>query len=362
MYWAGSPKRSGSSVEDWDMGKHLLFQTGIRRLGSKEKGFFYRYPDTGETVREEKVLTRIENLKVPPAWEEARIARGPSAKVQAVGYDSAGRVQYLYHPKYRERKEREKFERILRFADALPAMRRITSNHLRRKNLDREKVLAAMVRLVNAAYFRVGEERYAKQNKTYGIATLRRKHLTIQGNTMIFEYRGKWGQMQRKAVTDQRLRQVVEECVTLPGYEIFKYYNESGELRNVKSRDLNAYVKEVVGEEFTTKDFRTWAGTLTAAVKLAELGATEDVKQSQKNVLAAVDAVAERLGNTRHIARSSYISPRVIDHYMEGSVIAYYSDRMEEIIAAEQGDLTEEEQALLELLQKKLRRELEQAA
>jgi DNA topoisomerase-1 len=172
------------------MGRHILFQTGIRRLGSKEKGFFYRYPDSGETVREEKVLTRIENLKVPPAWEDVHIARGPSAKVQAVGHDAAGRLQYVYHPKYRERKEREKFERILRFADRLPEMRRITSKHLRHKNLDREKVLACMTRLVNAAYFRVGEERYAKKNKTYGIATLRRKHLSIEGDAMIFEYTG----------------------------------------------------------------------------------------------------------------------------------------------------------------------------
>jgi DNA topoisomerase-1 len=344
------------------MGKHRLFQTGIRRLGSKERGFFYRYPDSGETVREDRVLTRIENLKVPPAWKEARIARSPSAKVQAVGYDSAGRVQYLYHPRYRERKEREKFERVLRFADRLPKMRRITSEHLKHQKLDREKVLATMVRLMNVAYFRVGEERYAKKNKTYGIATLRKKHLIIEGNTMVFEYRGKWGQIQRKAVTDQRLRRVVEECVALPGYEIFKYYDEAGELRDVKARDLNTYIKEVIGEEFTAKDFRTWAGTLIAAVKLAQLGATQDVKQSEKNVLAAVDAVSERLGNTRDIARASYISPRLIEHYIEGSVIAYYSDRMEEVIAAKQGDLTKEERALLELLQKKLRRELEQAA
>ena len=172
------------------MGKHLLFQTGIRRLGSKERGFFYRYPGTRETVREERVLARIENLKVPPAWEDARISQSPSAKVQAIGYDSAGRLQYLYHPKYRERKEREKFERILRFSDALPGMRRITSNHLRHKYLDRQKVLAAMTRLMNAAYFRVGEERYAKKNRTYGIATLRRKHLRMEGDTMIFEYTG----------------------------------------------------------------------------------------------------------------------------------------------------------------------------
>jgi DNA topoisomerase I len=344
------------------MGKHVLFKTGIRRLGSKERGFFYRYPGTDETVREERVLRRIENLKVPPAWEDARIARSPSAKVQAIGYDSAGRLQYLYHPKYRERKEHEKFERILRFSDVLPEMRRITSNHLRHKHLDREKVLATMTRLMNAAYFRVGDERYARKNRTYGIATLRRKHLTIEGDTLIFEYTGKWGQQQRKAITDARLRRVVEECAALPGYEVFNYLDESGEVKDVKARDLNAYVKEVMGEEFTPKDFRTWAGTLFAAVKLAELGATEDTGQAEKNVLEAVDEVAQRLGNTRDIARASYISPRVIDHYMEGSVVEHHAEQLEEVIAAEQEDLTEAEKALLRLLKRKLRRELRKAA
>jgi DNA topoisomerase I len=343
------------------MGEHVLFKTGIRRLGSKERGFFYRYPGTDETVREERVLTRIENLKVPPAWEDARIARSPSAKVQAIGVDSAGRLQYLYHPKYKERKEHEKFERILRFSEALPRMRHTTSAHLRRKKLDREKVLATMTRLMNAAYFRVGDERYARKNRTYGIATLRRKHLRVEGDTMVFEYTGKWGQVQRKVVTDARLRRIVEECAALPGYEIFKCLDESGEVRDAKARDLNAYVKEVMGEEFTPKDFRTWAGTLFAAVKLAELGATEDFEQAEKNVLEAVDDVAQRLGNTRDIARASYISPRVIDHYMEGSVIAYYGELIEEIVAQQEG-LTEGEEALLELLNKNLRRELRKAA
>ncbi|MDQ3736511.1 MAG: DNA topoisomerase IB, partial [Actinomycetota bacterium] len=198
--------------------------------------------------------------------------------------------------------------------------------------------------------------------KTYGIATLRRKHLTLHGDEMIFEYRGKWGQMQRKCITDARLREIVEECTALPGYEIFKYYNEEGEIKDVKSRELNAYIKEVMGEEFTAKDFRTWAGTLIAALKLAELGAAEDEKLANKNILQAVDAVAERLGNTRDIARSSYVSPRVIEHYLEGSVIACQAKQLEEVIVAEQGDLTEEEEALLELLHKKLRHELEQAA
>lgn len=343
------------------MGEHVLFKTGVRRLGSKERGFFYRYPGSDETVREERVLARIENLKVPPAWEDARIARSPSAKVQAIGYDSAGRLQYLYHPKYRERKEHEKFERILRFSEALPRMRHTTSAHLRRKELDREKVLATMTRLMNAAYFRVGDERYARKNRTYGIATLRRKHLRVEGDTMVFEYTGKWGQVQRKVVTDARLRRIVEECAALPGYEIFKYLDESGEVRGAKARDLNAYVKEVMGEEFTPKDFRTWAGTLFAAVKLAELGATEDLEQAEKNVLEAVGEVAQRLGNTRDIARASYVSPRVIDHYMEGSVIAYYGELIEEVVARQEG-LTEGEEALLELLNKKLRRELRKAA
>lgn len=339
---------------------HVLFQTGIERLGTKEEGFCYRYPEK-KRVKEEKVLERIEGLKVPPAWEEARIARTPSAKVQAVGYDSAGRLQYLYHPRYRERKEREKFDKVLRFAGALPHMRRVTSNHLRGEDLTRNKVLACMTRLINAAYFRVGDERYARKNGTYGIATLRRKHLTIEGDTLIFEYRGKWGQAQRKAVTDARLREVVEESAALPGYEIFKY-KEGREVRDVKSRDLNLYVKEVMGDEFNPKDFRTWAGTLIAAVRLAQLGAEEEEKKANKNVLAAIDAVAERLGNTRAIARSSYVSPRVIEHYLEGSTIAYFGEKVEELIAAEQDGLSGDEEAVLQLLQRKLRRELGQRA
>lgn len=342
------------------MSRHTLLETGIERLGSKEEGFSYRYPE-GDVVREEKVLERIESLKIPPAYRDVHIARAPSAKVQAVGYDSAGRLQYVYNLKYREQKEREKFERVLLFADALPGMRQVTSDHLKHEKLDREKVLACMTRLMNAAYFRVGEERYAKNNKTYGIATIRRKHLKIDGDAMIFEYTGKWGKHQRQCVVDANLREIVEQCAALPGYEIFKY-KEGRRVKDVKSRDLNAYIKEVMGPGFSAKDFRTWAGTLIAALKLAELGSSEDARQGQKNVLAAVDHVAGRLGNTRTIARSSYINPRLIDHYMEGSTVAYYGERIEEVIAAEQGDLTGEEKALLDLLKKELRRELERAA
>jgi DNA topoisomerase-1 len=194
------------------------------------------------------------------------------------------------------------------------------------------------------------------------VATLRRKHLLIEGDTMTFEYSGKWGKTHRKVVTDRTLREVVEECLRLPGYEVFKYPDDSGEVRDVKARDLNAYVKQVMGEEFTPKDFRTWAGTLIAAVKLAELGPVTETKRAENNVLEAVDAVAERLGNTRDIARASYISPRVIDHYLEGSVVAYHAEHLEEIIVAEQGGLNEVERALLDLLKKRLRRALGRAA
>jgi DNA topoisomerase-1 len=175
-------------------------------------------------------------------------------------------------------------------------------------------------------------------------------------------YTGKWGRQQRQCVVNRKLREIVEECAGLPGYEIFKYFDGDGDLKDVKSRDLNVYVKEVMGEEFTAKDFRTWVGTLIAALKLAELGATEYLKQDQKKVLAAVDHVAERLGNRRAIARSSYISLRVLNHYMEGLVVAYYAERIEEVIAAEKGGLADEEKALLDLLQRKFRRELEKAA
>jgi DNA topoisomerase-1 len=333
----------------------------MRRLGSKENGFFYRYPESGETVRDRRTLERIDGLKVPPAWRKARIARSPGAKVQAVGYDSSGRLQYQYSARYREEKEQEKFERVLRFADALPAMRQTTSAHLKREGPDRDKVLAAMTRLMNAAYFRVGDERYAK-NGTYGIATLRERHLTVEGDTLIFEYSGKWGRMRRQAVTDSRLRSVVEECISLPGNEVFKYRTTEGEVRDVKSKDLNSYVKRVMGDEFSPKDFRTWAGTLVAAVKLAEIGSAADDKAAEKNVLAAVDEAAERLGNTRDIARASYVSPRLIDHYLEGSVISSGVERVEEIIAAEQDGLTGEEEALLDLLNGRLHRELSRAA
>jgi DNA topoisomerase-1 len=239
-------------------------------------------------------------------------------------------------------------------------MRKTTSGHLRTEGLGFEKVPAESSRLMNVAYFRISDERYAKDG-TYGIATLRRKHLSIDGDTMTFEYSGKWGKTHRKVVTDRRLRKVVEECAALPGYEVFKYVDD-GKVRDVKARDLNLYVKQVMGDEFTPKDFRTWAGTLIAAVKLAELGPATEPKHPDKNVLEAVDAVAERLGNTRDIARASYISPRVIDHSLEGSVVAYHAEHLDEVIVAEQGDLTDGEKALLDLLKKELRRDLRDAA
>lgn len=332
-----------------------LMNDGIQRLGTPKRGFRYCLVATKRTIRSAEILARIESLKIPPAWAEVHIALTARASLQAVGYDNSGRLQYLYHAKFRERAEASKFDRLLRFARQLPQMRKTTSAHLRERKLSRERVLAAMVRLMNAAYFRVGGEDYAARGKVYGIATLRRKHVSLAGNTISFDYTGKWGKQHQRAVTDARIRRIVEQCLALPGHEVFKFQTDDGEVKDVKSRDVNAYVKEVMGEEFTAKYFRTWAGTLIAAWKLAQLGPAESERDAKKNIVEAIDAVAERLGNTRAIARSSYVSPRLLDHYLAGRIIECPTCEFPDTISASQHGLTRMERSVLKLLAKPLR-------
>jgi DNA topoisomerase-1 len=327
-----------------------LIVSGIQRLGSRTRGFRYCYAETRRSIRSAEILARIESLKIPPAWAEVHIALTARASLQAIGYDTSGRLQYLYHAGFRERQEREKFDRLLRFAEKLPQMRRLTSEHLAQRTLNRERVLAAMVRLMNAAYFRVGGENYAAAGKVYGIATLRRKHVSISGNTIRFDYTGKWGKQHQQAVTDARLRRIVAQCLALPGHEVFAYYDADGQVRDVKSRDVNAYVKQVMGEEFTAKDFRTWAGTLIAAWKLAELGPAETEREAKKNIVSAIDEVAARLGNTRAIARSSYVSPQVLEHYLSGRVLACRNCKLPDTISTSQRGLSRLERSLVKLL------------
>lgn len=286
-----------------------------RRYG---KGFKYFF--RGEQITDQAQVEYLASLAVPPAWKSVEIAKNKNADVLVTGTDKSGRTQYIYHPKYRAAQERAKYERILSFAKALPKMRKITDQHLANKKLDREKVLACVVRLMDQSYFRVGNDSYAKQNQSYGITTLRSKHLIKRSQSVTFDFIGKSGQHQVKKVSDRKLAQIIKKLDELPGYEIFKYYDESGNLHDVKSTDVNEYIKEIMGEEFSAKDFRTWGGTLYACAELAAEQRSHLKKDRAKAVTRCVKKVAKKLGNTPAVARSSYIDPRVIKAFENNSL------------------------------------------
>lgn len=281
------------------------------------KGFQY-YTEAGEKITDKNQLDYLDSLRIPPAWKQVEIAGNKRARILAKGIDDAGRQQYIYHPSYRAKQEQAKFERILKFAEALPKMRRTTERHLQRKKLDKQKVLACVVQLMDRAYFRVGNDVYAKENNSYGITTMRSKHTEVAGDTVIFDFDGKSGQHHHKKITDRTLARLVKHLDELPGYEVFKYYDDNGELQTISSRDVNEYIKEVMGEEFTAKDFRTWGGTVLASAELANSEAADSEKDRKKMVSSCVKRVARKLGNTPAVARSSYIDPRIIEAYTSG--------------------------------------------
>ncbi len=320
----------------------------------KGKGFYYTDKD-GQNVTDAKLKDFFKSLVIPPAWEQVTINSSPRAKIHATGYDIKGRKQYVYNPKFRKQQDELKFDRIIRFAKQLEHMRRVTGQHLRKRKLCREKVLATMVRLLEAAFFRPGNEYYRKANQSFGLTTLRSKHLEIQGNEMIFTFRGKSGQDQEKHVMDARLTKIVQELDELPGYEIFKYLDDKDQLHDIRSNDLNQYIRETMGEEFSAKDFRTWAGTVIAAMALDEIGAVkeEDQKKLKKNIRDAVVTVSEKLGNTPSVARSSYIDPRVITHYTQGRTLANMNRSVKRLLKGNE-QLSVEELGVLCLLRKRL--------
>ncbi|HET7370926.1 MAG TPA: DNA topoisomerase IB, partial [Gammaproteobacteria bacterium] len=315
------------------------------------KGFSYRR-NNGETVRDRKLRRWCASLAIPPAWTDVEIDLDGDARVHATGRDAAGRKQYIYNPAWRESREQEKYDRIIRFAQRLSAMRRITGQHLRRHDNSREKVLACMVRLIDTAYFRPGNAQYAAENESYGLTTMRSKHLTIEGDELIFRYTGKSGQFQEKHVEDKRLAHIVAELNHIPGREIFKYFDSDGNKVDVVSDDLNAYIHEIMGEDFSAKDFRTWAGTSLAALALDALGVADNVKQAEANIREAIRSVAQRLGNTPAIAKASYIDPRVTDCYLDGRTLQYFREAVEEEL--EEGMVSPAERAVLKLLQSRL--------
>lgn len=323
----------------------------------KKQGKGFRYVDkSNNTITDDKLKDWFKSLVIPPAWTDVEIDSKKSAKILVTGRDEKDRKQYIYNPKYRKQRDQEKFDRILNFADKLEHMRRVTGQHLRKRSLGREKVLACMVRLLEAAYFRPGNDHYAKENESYGLTTLRSKHLKIDGDELVFHYIGKSGKEQERHVVDKKLARIVQEIDDLPGYEIFKFIDENGIKQDVKSDHLNEYIREVMGEEFSAKDFRTWAGTVIAAIALNEIGALEekDQKALDKNIRDAVVKVSERLGNTPSVARSSYIDPRVIDEYIDGKTINYFQNEVKRLLKKNE-NLSREELGVLCMLKKKLK-------
>jgi DNA topoisomerase-1 len=320
---------------------------GIRRKRAG-KGFSYVSPE-GSPVRDEGELRRICALAVPPAWTDVWICPDPRGHIQATGRDTRGRKQYRYHPRWREVRDETKYGRMVAFGDVLPEIRRRVSADLSKDGLPRAKVLAAVVRLLETTLIRVGNEEYAKENRSYGLTTLRDRHVRVRGDTLRFEFVGKGGQRRRIDLRDAKLARIVKRCQDLPGQVLFQYVGDDAHVRDVGSEDVNDYLREITGQEFTAKDFRTWTGTVMAALALAELEPFRSQRQAKKNVVSAIEQVAERLGNTPAVCRECYVHPQVIDAYLDGSPILI--DRS----AKRSRGLSSEERAVLRFLKRKLK-------
>jgi DNA topoisomerase-1 len=326
----------------------MAARIGWTRKGSKKR---FRYYDAREReIVDEQKLERIGTLAIPPAWKDVWIAPSARAKLQATGVDAAGRKQYLYHPAFRARQEQAKYDRLIGFAERLPSLRETMAEHMELDGLPAEKVAAIAVRLVNLGWFRVGGDRYAKRSRTFGITTLRKNHVTIRGSRISFRYRGKHSIMVRSAVVDAELATAMRELIALPGARLFQYDPPDGPRCNLDQRKLNAYVKTYLGEDYSAKDFRTWGGTLLAAIELAQHDPPENPAEAKRRITAVMRHVAERLGNTPAVARSSYVSPAVVEQYLDGRTIDDFRPRHLRVVGARDLGLDTEEQATLSLL------------
>ena len=321
---------------------------GIRRV---KRGKSFAFVDArNRPVKNPEVLGRIRSLVIPPAWTRVWICPNPRGHLQATGRDARGRKQYRYHPKWREVRDSTKYQRMIAFGRALPQIRRRTEADLRRDGLPREKVLAAVVRLLEKTFIRVGNDEYARDNHSFGLTTMRDGHVKISGSTVRFIFRGKSGVEHMLALDDRRLARIVKQCRDLPGQELFQYKDDHGAVVDIGSGDVNAYLKDITGEDFTSKDFRTWAGTVLAAQLLREFERVDSEARAKKNVVAAIEQVAQRLGNTRAVCRKCYVHPAVINAYLDGSMLKTVAQRARAARAV--GRMTAAETAVLALLQR----------
>lgn len=329
---------------------------GLRREPDGE-GFRYLRPN-GSTVRDDNEVQRIRKLAIPPAWTDVWICPSPDGHLQATGRDARGRKQYRYHPRFREVREETKYGHMLEFARALPQLRARVAEHMALRGLPREKVLATVVHLLETTLIRVGNDDYARDNRSYGLTTLRNRHVAIDGSQLRFEFKGKSGKTWRLQLQNRRVAKVVRACQELPGQRLFQYRDENGELREVTSSDVNDYLREIGGRDITAKDFRTWAGTVMAALALQEVERVDTQAAMKKNVRAAVERVAARLGNTPAICRKCYVHPEIFAAHAEGELLLEVGREAERELRGPAA-LNPEESAVLSLLQGRLERTLE---
>ena len=330
---------------------------GIRRERSGD-AFAYFKPN-GDALTDETALERIRKLAIPPAWTDVWICPKANGHLQATGRDLKGRKQYRYHPQFREVRESTKYEHMMAFARALPALRATVGQHMALRGLPREKVLATVVHLLETTLIRVGNDDYAKANKSYGLTTLRDPHVKIEGAELRFQFKGKSGKTWRLQVKDRRIAKVVRACQELPGQRLFQYKDEDSEVREVTSADVNAYLKEITGADVTAKDFRTWAGTVMAALALQEFERFDSQAAAKKNLRDAIESVSSRLGNTPTICRKCYIHPEVLTAYTEGALLLEIKQQVERELRDDLARLKPEEAAVLAMLEGRLKRTLE---
>ncbi len=290
---------------------------GIRRSGSCKR--FVYYDARGRRIRSPIILRRIKSLAVPPAWTRVWISSFPDSHLQAVGRDARGRKQFRYHSRWREMREQTKYDRLVTVGAVLPRLRSRVAQDLSLPGLPREKVMATIVRLLETTFIRIGNDEYARQNRSFGLTTLRNKHVNIRGSSIRFRFRGKSGIVRDTILGDKRLAQIVRRCQELPGQELFQYIDERNRCRAISSGDVNEYLRGATGMDLTAKDFRTWAGTVLAAVALGALG-TATGADAKRNIVKAVEQVSRNLGNTRAVCRKSYIHPAIIDSYLDGTL------------------------------------------
>lgn len=326
---------------------------GIRRVFKRGKPQFL-HPD-GKPVTDQNTLVRIKRLAIPPAWTGVWICPKENGHIQAVGRDAKGRKQYRYHEEWRKHRDENKFGRMMLFAKTLPGIRQRVAKDMQLPGLPREKVLATIVALLESTLIRVGNDEYARQNGSYGLTTMRDRHARISGSKIEFSFKGKSGKRHEISIQDPQLARIVRKCQDMPGQELFAYQDDNGQSRDVTSQDVNDYLRAIAGEEFTAKDFRTWAGTVLAAIALREFQQFTHQKEAKKNVVTAIESVAQMLGNTPAVCRKCYVHPQVLEAYLGGDTIATIKQRAERLSKSSK-KLRPEEAAVLALLQQRLKK------